>query len=164
MKKYLGVKLIEAEPMTHGKYAKEKYGENNAINTTEFSIQNKESEGYKVKYDNNYISWSPKVVFEEAYRRIDNLNFGLAIEAIKKGHKVAREGWDGKGLFVYYVPDNSYKTQTEVAKKEFGEYAKYNHYMALKGVDGVVSTWVPSVTDCLADDWVIIEELEVKND
>ena len=28
MKKYIGVKLIEAEPMTHEEYAKEKYGDN----------------------------------------------------------------------------------------------------------------------------------------
>lgn len=84
-------------------------------------------------------------------------DFGVAVTMMREGHKIARKGWNGKGMFVYYVPANSYKTQTEVAKKEFGEYAKYNHYMALKGVDGVVSTWVPSVTDCLAEDWVVVE-------
>lgn len=157
MKKFIGVKVILAVLMTHGEYALEKYGEDNSIHTTEFSKQNKESKGYKVVYEDGYVSWSPKDVFEKAYRRIDNLTFGLAVEAMKKGNKIARKGWNRKNMFVYYVPANRYKTQTEVAKKEFGEYAKYNHYMALKGVDGVVSTWVPSVTDCLAEDWVIVE-------
>ena len=32
----------------------------------------------------------------------------------------------------------------------------YNAYMAIKNVDGAVSTWVPSVNDCLATDWGII--------
>jgi len=33
----------------------------------------------------------------------------------------------------------------------------YNAYMAIKNVDNTVSTWVPSVNDCLAEDWVISE-------
>jgi hypothetical protein len=65
MKKYLGVKLIEAEPMTHGQFAKEKYGENQI--ETDFSKENKDTEGYKVVYQDGYVSWSPKEVFEKAY-------------------------------------------------------------------------------------------------
>ena len=34
-----------------------------------------------------------------AYRRCDNMTFGIAIEALKKGKKVARAGWNGKGMF-----------------------------------------------------------------
>lgn len=97
MKKYLGVKLIEAQPMTHGEYAKLKYGENNSINTTEFSKQNVTSEGYMVKYDNDYISWSPKDVFEKAYYRLMKDNnticqtdvdlFIKDVKSIKQGEK-----------------------------------------------------------------------------
>jgi len=148
VEKYLGVKLIEAELMNKYEFY---------MNVKGVDCKEDNEEGYMVRYEDGYESWSPKAVFEEAYRRINNLTFGLAIEALKKGHRVARSGWNGKGMFVYYVPANEYKTQTEVAKKEFGEYAKYNHYMALKGVDGVVSTWVPSVTDCLAEDWAVVE-------
>ena len=50
MKKYLGVKIIQAEPM--------------------FSTD-KEKEGYKVIYEDGYVSWSPKDVFEKAYRQIE---------------------------------------------------------------------------------------------
>jgi len=87
------------------------------------------------------------------------LTFGLAIEAMKQGAKVARAGWNGKGMFVYYVPANSYLAQTGVAKSYFGDAAMvpYNAYMAIKNVGETVSTWVPSINDCLADDWMIVD-------
>lgn len=83
------------------------------------------------------------------------LNFGQALECLKNGGKVARNGWNGKGMFVYLVKSDKYKAQTGVAKKYFGEEAliSYNSYMAIKNVDETVSTWVPSVNDCLAEDW-----------
>ena len=58
--------------------------------------ENPADEGYLVEYSDGYISWSPKKQFEEAYRLCDNMTFGLAIEALKKGLKVARKGWNGK--------------------------------------------------------------------
>ena len=63
MKKYIGTKLIEAEPMTRGDYNKYKGW---AIPADE----NPNDDGYKVKYNNNYISWSPAKEFEEAYSEI----------------------------------------------------------------------------------------------
>lgn len=84
------------------------------------------------------------------------MNFGHALEEMKAGRAVARTGWNGKGMFVYLVPAASYPAQTGVAKQHYGEGAMvpYKAYMALKGIDGQVSTWVPSSTDCLAEDWV----------
>ena len=48
-----------------------------------------------------------------------NLNFGQAIEAAKQGKKIAREGWNGNGMFAYIVPAQSFPAQTEIAKKSF---------------------------------------------
>lgn len=81
------------------------------------------------------------------------MNFGQALEALKDGKKVARDGWNGKGMFIYYVPANSYPAQTEIAKETFGQMVQYNPYFAIRNVNGTVSTWVPSVNDCLAEDW-----------
>lgn len=150
MNKYIGTKLIEAEPMKLGDYNKFK-GWTIPVN------ENPEREGFKVKYSDGYISWSPKEIFEEAYRKIEGMNFGLAVEAVKKGFKIARKGWNGKGMFVYYVPASEYKTMTDVAKGEFGDRAKYNAYLAIKTVGGSVSTWVPSINDVLAEDWEIVK-------
>lgn len=85
------------------------------------------------------------------------MNFGEAIEAVKNGSKIARQGWNGRGMLVYYVPANFYPAQTDVARKEFGEVVAYNPYLAIKNVNGMVSTWVPSINDCLADDWEVVE-------
>lgn len=86
-------------------------------------------------------------------------NFGDALVELKRGGRVARAGWNGKAMFVYLVPANAYPAQTGAAKAFFGEgsMVPYNAYFALKGVDGAVSTWAPSVGDALAEDWYIIE-------
>lgn len=87
------------------------------------------------------------------------LNFGTVLHALKAGKRVARAGWNGKGMFVYVVPANSYPAQTGAAKAFFGEdgMVPYNAYLALKGADDTVSTWAPSGSDALAEDWLIVE-------
>ena len=86
------------------------------------------------------------------------MKFGEALEELKKGVKVARDGWNGKGMFVYLVPAGRFAAYTEVAKDIADEDGKVNYYpyFAIKNVNGTVSTWVPSVNDCLAEDWFIM--------
>lgn len=85
------------------------------------------------------------------------MDFGKALVALKQGKKVARKGWNGANMFAYLVPGGSYKSETDVAKKEFGDYTEYNPYLALKTVTGKVSTWAPSGSDALAEDWEILD-------
>ena len=82
MKKYLGVKVIQAEPMTHGEFSLKKYGNDNS---TEFGIKNKDTEGYLVQYDNEYTSWSPKDVFEKAYKEIGDFKQAKQIDVFHNG-------------------------------------------------------------------------------
>jgi len=63
MKKYLGVKIIQAEPMFEAKFINQVKNED-----VPASCQNRE--GYKVVYEDGYTSWSPKEVFEKAYKEI----------------------------------------------------------------------------------------------
>lgn len=86
------------------------------------------------------------------------MNFGDALKELKLGKRLQRAGWNGKGLFVYLVPAACYPVQTGAAKEHFGEGAlvPYNAYLAIKNVDETVSTWVPSVNDCLAEDWHLV--------
>lgn len=67
MEKYMGFKLIEAEPMKLGDYNKFK-------GWTIPKDEDPEREGYKVKYSDDYISWSPKEVFEKAYMKVGTNN------------------------------------------------------------------------------------------
>lgn len=87
------------------------------------------------------------------------MKFGEAIEAAKAGKKVAREGWNGQGMFAYVVPAASYPAQTGAAKGHFGENAlvPYRAYWALKTAQEDVATWAPSGSDSLAEDWVILD-------
>jgi hypothetical protein len=63
MNKYIGFKIIEAEPMT--------YGDFKCYEKKESYDPAKEYEkGYKVSYPDGYVSWSPKEVFEKAYMKI----------------------------------------------------------------------------------------------
>lgn len=81
--------------------------------------------------------------------------FAGALNYLKEGFALQRSGWNGKGMFVYMVPANSYPAQTGIAKAHFGEGAMvpYGAYLAIKGADGVVNTWVPSISDIFANDW-----------
>ena len=103
MKKYIGTKIIEAAPAIRkgGKV----YDANELIPR---SMEPAE-EGYKVRYQDGYESFSPKDVFEEAYRPTDGMSFGLAIEAAKKGKRIARRGWNGKNQHVELAERISYE-------------------------------------------------------
>ena len=162
MQRFIGTKLINAKPMTRLEY--------NQFRGWQLPAdENGADDGYLVEYIDGgkantaeyagYVSWSPKDVFERAYRPTQGMTFGDAVEALKAGQKVARAGWNGKGMFVYYVPAASYPVQTGAAKSFFGEgsLVPYNAYMAIKNVNDTVSTWVPSVNDVLAEDWEIVQ-------
>ncbi len=159
---YEGTKRLLGTPMTRAQY-------NEYRGWTMPGDENPNEAGYLVEYQDGgkandsrhagYISWSPAEVFERSYRAVGlGMTFGRALDAIKDGKRIARAGWNGRGMFVYLVPPASYPAQTGAAKSHFGEGAMvpYNAYMAIKNVDDSVSTWVPSVNDCLAADWFIV--------
>ena len=87
-------------------------------------------------------------------------DFGKAIQLLKEGKKVSRLNWNGKGQFVYYVPADRYVAKTDIAKSIADEDGKVNYraYLALKTVQGDIATWIPSISDCLAEDWYIVED------
>lgn len=94
-----------------------------------------------------------------AIEHVERMNFGKALEVIKKGGLIAREGWNGRGMFIYLVAGGNYKVQMDCVKPlaDKDGTLKYNPYMAIKNVNGTISTWVPSVNDCLAEDWYEVE-------
>lgn len=149
--KYIGTKRIEAVPMTRGDYNKYR-------GWTIPADENPEDEGYLVKYSDDYISWSPKNPFEEAYRKSGNMTFGHAVEMMKSGYRVTRKSWNGKGMFLYYVPAASYPPSTDIANKAFGgESVPYGAYIAMKTAQENVVPWLASQTDMLTDDWRVVE-------
>lgn len=155
MKKYVGIKMLEAKPMNRGDYNKYR-GWPIPLD------ENPADEGYLVKYQDNYESWSPKQIFEESYRDCNGFTFGIALELLMKGCKVAREGWNGKGMFVVYqkgypdgIPCNKQTAQAWGMNE--GDLFKCNPYLQIRCANGSHSMWVPSINDCLAEDWVLVD-------
>ena len=155
MKQYIGTKIIEAEPAYR---CMDGHGHITITDDLPVAFPNFPSveDGYRVQYADGYVSWSPKEAFEEAYRPTDAMNFGLAIEAAKRGAKIARRGWNGKGQYVELASAISYVTpggETVNAEHE----AIGNHAFAFVGTSGVQMGWLASQADMLADDWTIVE-------
>lgn len=149
MEKYIGTKMIEAEPAYR---CEGKIYPKNGPYPRSLMLE----DGYKVRYPDGYESWSPKDVFEEAYRPTDGMSFGLAIEAVKRGKKVARAGWNGKNQHIELATSISYispdGTVVNVKHDAIG-----NKAIAFCGTSGVQMGWLASQADMLADDWAIVE-------
>lgn len=152
---YLGVKIVNARPMNLGEYNKYK-------GWTIPENEDPATEGYLVVYPDGYISWCPKAQFEEANRSIEGMNFGHAVEAAKKGYRIARTGWNGKGMFVMYQPGypDGIPCNAQTAKvygMQEGDLFKVRPYLQMRCVDGSHQMWLASQSDILADDWMIVE-------
>ena len=149
MEKYIGTKLVEAEPAYRidGRIYVKSQPVPRSLNS---------EDGYKVVYQDGYVSWSPKEVFEEAYRRTDNLSFGLAIEAAKRGKRIQRAGWNGKNQYVELATRIGYiRADGCLVNAEHADIG--NKALAFVGTSGVQLGWLASQADMLADDWRIVE-------
>lgn len=125
--------------------------------------------GYLVEYEDGYRSWSPKDVFEASYRRVDGMTFGLALESLKKGLKVARKGWNGKGMWLvlmpslYLPPYNTQGTERKVndrTAKWIGEDKPLDcqpYIVMWTASQQWQPGWLASQADMLADDWMVVE-------
>ena len=84
-----------------------------------------------------------------------NLTFGQAIEALKNGKRVSRKGWNGKGMFLLYVPSEKWGI---IDKIGLG-IPKGNllSWIGIKTADNKFVPWLASQTDMLAEDWEIVE-------
>lgn len=88
------------------------------------------------------------------------VNFGEALEALKAGQKVARDGWNGKGMFLYHVPAANYPAQRNTRGTMIGVFpddmVPYGAYIAMKTAQNNVVPWLASQTDVLAEDWAVV--------
>ena len=91
---------------------------------------------------------------EDAPRK--NMTFGNALDALKAGHCVAREGWNGKHQFVQLATCISYKGAAgEIVICHHNAIG--NNALAFIGTSGVQMGWLASQADMLAEDWYIVE-------
>lgn len=93
------------------------------------------------------------------------MNLGQAIEALKGGKKVARAGWNGKGMWLVYVPGTP-KAQLregtpyrEALGQEECEILPHIDMWTTNsdGRRAMLPGWVASQTDMLSEDWEIVQ-------
>ena len=84
------------------------------------------------------------------------MNFGLALEELKKGNKVKRSGWNGKNQYIELAERVSYINSKGELINE-GHINIGNKVIAFIGTSGVQLGWLASQADMLAEDWEIVE-------
>jgi|SRR5690554_1860050 len=168
MTRYIGTKLINAKPMTRQAY-------NDFRGWQLPADEDGSDDGYLVEYldggpantaaYDNYVSWSPKDVFERAYRPTIGMTFGAAIEALKAGCRVARKGWNGKGMWLVLVPgtlDAQLREGTpyhEALGQSSCEILPHIDMWTVnaEGRRAMLPGWLASQTDMLSEDWETVE-------
>lgn len=90
------------------------------------------------------------------------LTFSVALQYIKMGKKVAREGWNGKGMFVFLVPGSTFKVNRPPLLGIYpeGTEIKYHAHIDMKTADGQIVPWLASQTDVLAEDWEVVDAVD----
>lgn len=163
MQTYIGTKIIKARPMTRAEY--------NVYRGWELPAdENGEDEGMLVEYidggqanhplHDGYISWSPADVFARAYRTVENMTFGHAIEALKAGQRVARAGWNGRGMWLTLIQPKDDLTPHRREYAVFGMVSEVGPclpWIGMKTADNKFVPWLASQTDMLSEDWLIVE-------
>ncbi len=175
MNQYIGTKLIKAEPMTRQAY-------NDFRRWTLPADENGADKGYLVEYLDGgkpnttthigYVSWSPAEQFDNAYRPCNAMTFGLAIGALKAGERVARAGWNGKGMWLRMIdpyaphPDTLAGRSPGMRTNPYFRAADNNAeadgtmlpWIGMKTADNKFVPWQASQADMLAEDWMVIEK------
>lgn len=92
-----------------------------------------------------------------------SFDFGQAIKYLKEGKKVARYGWNGKGMYLWMLPAATVPLEW-IKEEHLKQLAEANGgnmeclpSIRMKTADGKVLTgWLASQTDIFAEDWVLI--------
>ena len=162
--KYIRINEVEAEPMKFGEF-KEKFPKSGGANVE----RGAEDEGYVITYrkgqENEYVSWCPKAEFDAVSRPADGMTFGMAIELMKRGKKVARQGWNGKGMYLWLLPAAEVKKEWCRDERLIEVMANFGENVVqclgsirmLTADKKVLTGWLASQTDMLAEDWVVVE-------
>lgn len=92
------------------------------------------------------------------------MNFGEALEALKKGDKVCRSGWNGADMFLVLSPGKDGLESSDFFNEHLADHAEslggamnVRPSFMLKTAQDDVSYWAPSGSDALAEDWEIYE-------
>lgn len=78
------------------------------------------------------------------------MKFGQATRLMLEGKKVQREGWNGKGMFLFTISGGAWNFETDIDGVDDIETLAF---ICMKTADNKLVPWLASQTDVLADDW-----------
>jgi hypothetical protein len=94
---------------------------------------------------------------------LENVSFSEALRSLKNGHRVARAGWNGKGMWLCLSPGgviahhNFWAPHNKAfAESQPNQQAEVLPYITMKTADNKIVPWLASQTDILADDWSVL--------
>lgn len=87
------------------------------------------------------------------------MTFGEALEALKKGFKVKRTGWNGSDMFLFLVSGSTFTVNRPPLLGIYPEGTEINYqaHIDMKTAQGTVVPWLASQSDVLAEDWDYVD-------
>lgn len=173
--KYRKKQIIIDAIQFHGNFVEiEKFvGSDAEFNNGELTVATLEGPLHASKYDwiikgvkGEFYPCKPDI-FECTYEEVNreaSMTFGDAIKALKDGKRVARSGWNGKGMFIYLV-DGSH-VDRKLLRNGIERHpifdadcmVHFNSHIDMRTADGSVCIgWLASQSDMLSEDWVIVD-------
>jgi len=84
-------------------------------------------------------------------------SFGSALEELKNGNRVARTGWNGKGMYLtYFSPVAHGMEMLNIWDCENGTEKPLLPFIMMKTADDMYVPWLASQSDMLASDWLVV--------
>lgn len=117
--------------------------------------------------DDLHLKSCPEIRINEYHIHIPQeevMDFGVALMNLKEGRRVARKGWNGKGMFLVMTSGSEIPAENmrvDAVRDYYTEHdvdtIKIAPHIDMKAADGTyVTGWLASQTDMLAEDWIIL--------
>lgn len=86
-------------------------------------------------------------------------DYRTTLKMLQLGYKLAREGWNGKGMFIFLVNGSTFEVNRPPLLGIFpeGTMITYQPHIDMYTADGTVVPWLCSQSDMLAQDWVVVQ-------
>ena len=110
----------------------------------EYTLLNVCSDEWQIATTDNCLQLGGEALF----------SFSDAVRYLKRGLKVARKGWNGKGMYLFLSPALGCQMYKEYTGNDINDLQPF---IVMKAADGTLVPWLASQTDVLSEDWVFIE-------
>lgn len=148
----VGIKQVNYTPMTLGDYNKLKGWD-------QPKDEDPSAAGYLIEYSDDYISWSPKHVFDDAYKASGEMTFAMALFMTQNlGVRIHRSGWNGQNQYVLNIKGDAIAIGVHQCYGDpTGEKpnVKCADALFIKTTQGTMFPWFPSPGDMAATDWCV---------